>query len=307
MRRQWSSTCRQTERRSAYSYCVNLYIGVAAGVISVSLASIFIRLADAPPLTVAAYRMGIAAAVVGLASVAVGRGQFRTVRRTDLPLLAVSGLFLAAHFALWITSLSYTSIASSVLLVTTTPVFVAIAGHVFLADRVGRLTILAVLSSMAGGVIIAAGDWAEGERRLLGDVLALGGAIAVGGYMLVGRRVRASIPTLPYVTVVYGVAAVVLLLAAIAAGAPLLGLPGESYVWMAMAALAPQVVGHSLLNWALGHWPAVNIALAVRAEPVLASLLAIPILGEVPAWTALPGGALLLLGVSLAIRSDAPR
>ena len=269
-----------------------------------SLAAIFIRLADAPPLTVAAYRMGIAAIVVGAASLAV-RGQFTAVRRYDLLLLCLSGLFLAAHFALWITSLSHTSVASSVLFVTTTPVFVAVAGHFYLSDRVGWLTTLAVVVSVAGGVIIAAGDWAEGERHLYGDALAIGGAIVVAGYLLIGRRVRSTIPTLPYIAIVYAAAAVVLFAAAVGSGQQMLGLPAESYFWMATAALVPQVIGHSLINWALGYWPAVNITLAVRAEPVIAALVAIPVLGEIPAWTVLPGGALLLLGVYLAIRGEA--
>ena len=280
-----------------------LYVWVGVGVMSVSLASIFIRLADAPPLTVAAYRMCIATVIVGVTAGIAGRGGFAAVRRSDVPLLAGSGVFLAAHFALWITSLSHTSVASSVLLVTTTPVFVAMAAHLYSPDKIGRLTVLAVVVSLAGGAIVAGGDWVEGERRLLGDALALTGAVAVGGYLLVGRRVRGRIPTLPYVTIVYAVAAVVLLAAAIASGAPMLGLPAESYFWMAMAALIPQAVGHSLLNWALGYWPAVNVTLAVRAEPVLATLLAIPVLGEIPPWTVLPGGALLLLGVYIAVRS----
>ena len=284
-----------------------LYVWVGVGVLSVSLASIFIRLADAPPLTVAAYRMAIATAIVGVTAGIAGRGGFSAVRRSDIPLLTGSGIFLAAHFAFWITSLAHTSVASSVLLVTTTPVFVAVTAHFTSPDKVGRLTALAVVVSMAGGLIIAAGDWAEGERRLLGDALALAGAVAVAGYLLVGRRVRGRIPTLPYITIVYAVAAVVLLAAAVASGAPMLGLPVESYFWMAMAALLPQAVGHSLLNWALGYWPAVNVTLAVRAEPILATLMAVPVLGEVPPWTVLPGGGMLLLGVYIAVRSGEAR
>jgi len=284
---------------------VRVYLGVGVGVLSMSLAAIFIRLADAPPLTVAAYRMGIAAIVVGVMAGGAARHQFVTIRRPDLLLLVASGVFLAAHFALWITSLSHTSVASSVLFVTTTPIFVAVAGHYYLSDRLGWLTTAAVIVSIAGGVIIAAGDWAEGERHLYGDALALAGAVAVAGYLLVGRRVRSSIPTLPYIAVVYAVAAAVLIVSAVASGSQMLGLPAESYFWMAVAALVPQVIGHSLINWALGHWPAVNITLAVRAEPVIAALAAIPVLGEIPAWTVIPGGALLLVGVYLAIRSEA--
>ncbi|MCY4575553.1 MAG: DMT family transporter [Chloroflexi bacterium] len=284
---------------------MRVYLGVGVGVLSMSLAAIFIRLADAPPLTVAAYRMGIAAIVVGVMAGVAARHQFVTIRRPDLLLLVASGVFLAAHFALWITSLSHTSVASSVLFVTTTPIFVAVAGHYYLSDRLGWLTTAAVIVSLVGGVIIAAGDWAEGERHLYGDALALAGAVAVAGYLLVGRRVRSSIPTLPYIAVVYAVAAVVLIVGAVASGSQMLGLPAESYFWMAVAALVPQVIGHSLINWALGHWPAVNITLAVRAEPVIAALAAIPVLGEIPAWTVIPGGALLLVGAYLAIRSEA--
>ena len=284
---------------------MRVYLGVGFGVLSMSLAAIFIRLADAPPLTVAAYRMGIAAIVVGVLAGGVARHQFATIRRPDLLLLVGSGVFLAAHFALWITSLSHTSVASSVLFVTTTPIFVAVAGHFYLSDRLGWLTAAAVIVSIAGGVIIAAGDWAEGERHLYGDALALAGAVAVAGYLLVGRRVRSSIPTLPYIAVVYAVAAAVLIVGAVASGSQMTGLPMESYFWMATAALVPQVIGHSLINWALGHWPAVNITLAVRAEPVIAALAAIPVLGEIPAWTVIPGGALLLVGVYLVIHSEA--
>ncbi len=284
---------------------MKVYLGVAAGVLSMSLAAIFIRLADAPPLTVAAYRMGIAAAVVLALSAITSRHHLTAIQRSDGLLLIASGLFLAVHFALWITSLSHTSVASSVLFVTTTPVFVAIAGHLYLGDRLRWLTVIAVIVSIVGGVIIAAGDWVEGERHLYGDALALAGAVAVAGYMLVGRRVRSTIRTLPYITVVYTIAAAALLIGAIVTGSPMLGLPLESYFWMVVAALVPQVIGHSLINWALGYWPAVNVSLAVRAEPLLAAAVAIPVLGEIPAWTVLPGGALLLIGVYLAIRGEA--
>lgn len=287
---------------SAGSGAVYLWLGF--GVVCVSFASIFIRLADAPPLTVAAYRMSIAAVVVGVAAGVAARRRFAAIRPSDLPILAFSGVCLAAHFALWITSLSLTSVASSALFVTATPVFVAAAAHLLRVDRVGRLTALAVAVSISGGAVIALGDWDAGGRRLAGDALALGGAAAVGGYLLVGRRVRGRIPNLPYIAVVYAVAAVALLAFAAANGSPLTGLPLESYLWMALAALVPQVVGHTILNWALGYVPVTNLTLAVRAEPVLATLLAIPILDEIPPWTVVPGGALLLLGVYLAARSE---
>ncbi len=271
---------------------------------SVSVAAIFIRLAEAEPLTFAAYRLSLGAALVAVPTLLRSRAGLRALRRADMPLLVLSGLFLAAHFVLWITSLSLTSVASSVLLVTTTPVFVALASHLWLRERVGRLTAAAVALTLAGGAVLAAGGWAGEDRRVLGDGLALLAAVAVAGYILAGRRARSRIANLPYVTVVYTVTAVVLLVAAVGTGVPMLGLPAETYFWIAASALLPQAIGHTLLNWGLGHASATSVAMAVRAEPVIATLLAIVVLGEIPPWTVVPGGALVLAGVYLAIRAE---
>jgi len=271
-------------------------------VASVSVAAIFIRLAEAEPLTFAAYRLSLGAALVAVPTLLRSRAGLRALRRADMPLLVLSGLFLAAHFVLWITSLSLTSVASSVLLVTTTPVFVALASHLWLRERVGRLTAAAVALTLAGGAVLAVGG--GGEQRLLGDGLALLAAVAVAGYILAGRRARSRIANLPYVTVVYTVTAVVLLVAAVGTGVPMLGLPAETYFWIAASALLPQAIGHTLLNWGLGHASATSVAMAVRAEPVIATLLAIVVLGEIPPWTVVPGGALVLAGVYLAIRAE---
>jgi len=273
----------------------------------VSMAAIFIRLADTEPMTVAAWRMLMGAAIVAVPTLVTSRRAVFGLRRGEVLLLAGSAACLAVHFATWIASLSLTTVASSVLLVTTTPVFVAVASHFYLRDRIGRLTVAAIVVSLAGGGVLAAGDWDAGGRRLLGDGLALAGAVAVSGYLLVGRRVRGRIANLPYVTVVYSIAGGLLLVGALASGAPMLGLPLETYLWIGAAAVLPQAVGHSLLNWSLAHTSATNVTLAVRAEPVVSTLVAIPVLGEVPSWTVAPGGALLLLGVYLAVRADVSR
>ena len=281
-----------------------LYIWLAIGVASVSLGPITIRLADAEPLSVASLRMLFGTLLVVLPTLVKARRELSALNRRDLGLLAISGLFLAGHFAFWVTSLDLTSVASSVLLVTTTPVFVAIASRIWFREHVGKLTVAAIVLSMAGGAMLSFGDWDGDGRRLLGDTLALLGAVSIGGYMLVGRGVRHRMSNLPYVTVVYAVAAGVLLIGALATGQPLVGLPAEAYFWIFMSALIPQAIGHSLLNWSLAHVSATNVSLAVRAEPIVATLLAIPVLGEVPAWTVVPGGALVMLGVYLAIQSE---
>jgi drug/metabolite transporter (DMT)-like permease len=284
-----------------------VYAWLGVGVASVSAAAIFIRLADTEPMTIAAYRMTLAAAFVAVPALVRSRRELRGLDPGDVAVLSLAGLFLAAHMAFWITSLSLTSVASSVLLVTTAPVFVAVASHFFLRERVRQATVIAVVLSLAGGGVLAIGNWDGDGRRLLGDGLALAGAVAVAVYMIVGRRVRGHIGTLPYVTVVYTAAAVVLLALALGSGAPMLGLSVETYLWMGLAALLPQAIGHSLLNWSLAHVSATNVSIAVRGEPIVATLVAIPVLGEVPAWTVVPGGVLVMAGVYLAVRSEAAR
>jgi drug/metabolite transporter (DMT)-like permease len=286
-----------------------VYAWLAVGVASVSGAAIFIRLADdAEPLAIAAYRMLIGAAFVAIPTLLRSRRELFGVGRRDLVLLALSGLFLAGHFASWITSLTLTSVASSVLLVTMTPVFIAIVSHFWLHDRVRPATSLAIGISLAGGAVLAFGEWDGASRRLAGDALALGGAVMVGTHMLIGRRVRGrGMGNLPYSTIVYTIAAVALLIAVLVARVPMLGLSPETYFWIAMAAILPQAIGHSLVNWTLGHISATNVSLAILAEPIIAIALALLVLSETPAWTVVPGGVLIMLGVYLAIRSDTQR
>ena len=283
-----------------------LYAVLGLGVASVSVAAILIRLADAEPLTVAAYRMGIAALLVSGFAMARARSQFRRLTWEDGRWLALSGGLLAIHFAGFIGSLDLTSVASSVFLITTAPLFVAVGSHWGLRERVRPLVGGVVLLSLAGGAVLAGGDWRGGEQSLQGDGLALLGGLAAAGYLLVGRRVRRRMPLLPYISVVHIVAAVLLLSAALAAVSPLTGYPFSSYGWMTLVALIPQVIGHSSLNWALAHLNATVVSLSVRTEPLIATALAVPVLDEVPRWTVFPGGLLILVSVYLAVRVGAP-
>jgi drug/metabolite transporter (DMT)-like permease len=281
-----------------------VYAWLAVGVASVSAVAIFIRLADTNPITFAAYRMLMAAAIVAVPTLLRARGELFGLKRADLLLLSVSGLFLATHFAVWTASLSLTSVASSVLLVTMSPIFVAAGSLLFLREHVRPLTVAAIVISLAGGIVLAFGDLDWNDRRLLGDGLALSGAVIVGTHLVIGRKARRTVGNLPYITVVYVAAAIALLAGALISGAPMLGLPAETYFWIFITALVPQAIGHSLLNWSLAHVSATNVALAVRAEPIVATLVAIPVLGETPSWTVIPGGALILLGVYLALKGE---
>ena len=206
------------------------------------------------------------------------------------------------HFWAWILSLEYTSVASSVVLVTTSPFLVAIASRAFFGEPIHRYTFAGIAVGIAGGVILALGDASGGESEIWGDLLAFAGAVAIVGYMLAGRRLRRHVPALSYNSAVYSVTAVILLIAAMLAGDPFTGYTPQTYLWLVMVALVPQVIGHSLLNWSLAHVTATAVAIAVMAEPVIATAAAVIILGEAPPLTSVLGGVLILSGIYVAMR-----
>lgn len=274
-----------------------VYGGLALGVSAVSSAAVIIRLADAPSLTIAAYRLALAAVVVVPLGLAFEWGALSSLTRRQWGLVLAAAVSLAAHFAFWIASLEHTSVASSVVIVTANPVLVAIGAALFLRERSSPRVLAGIGVALAGGVVIAVGDWDLGDRRLFGDLLALLGAVAVAVYYIAGRSLRERLSILGYIAPVYGLAAVILVAAALATGARLTGFGVEVYGWLVLLALLPQLVGHSSLNWSLGYLPATLVATAVMAEPVVASLLAWAVLDEAPPVASVAGGALVLAGV----------
>ena len=284
-----------------------VYGGLALGVSAVSSAAVIIRLADAPSLTIAAYRLALAAVVVVPLGLAFEWGALASLTRRQWGLVLAAAICLAAHFAFWIASLEHTSVASSVVIVTSNPVIVAIGAALFLRERSSPRVLAGITVAVAGGVVIAVGDWDLGDRRLFGDLLAFLGAVAVAGYYIAGRSLREHLSILGYIAPVYGAAAVILVVAALATGAKLTGFGVEVYGWLVLLALLPQLVGHSSLNWSLGYLPATLVATAVMAEPIGASLLAWAVLDEAPPVASVAGGALVLAGVFTTLTGGRPR
>jgi len=280
------------------------YLVLALGVVSVSFAAIFIRLADAPVLVIAAYRLMLASLIINPIACAHSRYELLHLIKAGLTLPLLSGVLLALHFVLWIASLSYTTVASSVVLVTANPVFVALASHFLFREKLSRQVIIGIAVCLAGAALIGYGDWTLGLKALFGDLLALLGAIAVAGYYLIGRRLRQTTDTLSYASIVYSSAALVLLLSALALRYPLLGYSSTTYVMLVLLALIPQTVGHLSLNWSLRFVSATLVAIAVLGEPVGATVLALAILHEVPTLTQVLGGILILSGIFVAFHKS---
>jgi drug/metabolite transporter (DMT)-like permease len=234
----------------------------------------------------------------------VRRSELRTLTRREWGYALGAGLLLALHFATWITSLAHTSVVASVALVTTHPIFVGLASHLLLRERLSRDMLAALVITIAGSVVIGLGDLGKGTHRLWGDVLALLGAVAASGYFLIGRRLRARLSLLAYVFPVYCSAAVVLILVVLLSGLPVLPQRQETWLWLLLLALGPQILGHSSLNWALRYLSATYVTVAVLGEPIGATLLAWWLLGEQPSYWALAGGALILVGIAIASRAE---
>ena len=260
-------------------------------------------------MAVGAWRLALAALLLTPWALPRARQEWPSLLRSDVAKLVLSGLVLAIHFATWLMSLSYTTVASSVILVSTNPVFVALISHFVLAprgwgERLGRAAAFGIAVAVLGMVVVSYGDLSLREGALWGDALALFGAVAAAVYFLLGRALRQKLSTIAYVWPCYGVAGITLILFSVVGRIPLGGYPRETYVVFSLLALLPQILGHSAFNWALGHFSPTFVSLAILGEPIGATLLARVILSEVPEPTFLIGGPLILMGIYLASRQE---
>ena len=279
------------------------YVGVGVGVFTASTAAILIRLAQgagAHSLVIAAWRLSFATLILTPIAWFKCRDDLRTLTRREVAALLVSGVFLAIHFASWITSLAYTSVAASVVLVSTYPIFVGLVSQWVFRERPSRQMVAAMVVTLAGSTVIGLGDWGKGTHRLWGDLLALIGAGAGAGYFLIGRRLRARLPLLVYVFPVYGTAAVTLMVWTLLSVFPPTPQNPQAWVWIFLMTLGPQLLGHSSLNWALRYLSATYVTLATLMEPIGSALLAWLVLGETPSVWAVVGGGVTLAGVAVA-------
>lgn len=271
------------------------YLVLTIALLAVSLGAIFVRLADAAPLAIAAWRLGIACLVV-LPVAAAARPAAPPGRAVALA--AGAGALLALHFATWIASLDYTTIARSVLLVSTAPIWVAVIEAALGRGIPARAMLAALAAAIAGAVVV--GSEGLGGHASTGDLLAIAGAIAMAGYLLLSREAQTVLPFRTYLGIAYGTAAGLLWIAVLATGTTALGFTASTWWALAGMALVSQLVGHGGYNWALRHLAPLFVAIVLIGEPVLASLLGWWLLGEEPGWRTAAGGILILAGIALA-------
>jgi drug/metabolite transporter (DMT)-like permease len=271
-------------------------------ILAVSTASIMIRLSAAPPLAIATYRMILSTLIlIPLFVLGGGHRTFMDLGWREKGSLVIVGIILAFHFASWITSLTFTSVASSVVFVHVDPIFVAIVSHFWFNERITRRTLLGIILGFLGATLIAVGDAGLGEMNLYGDALALIGAIMLGIYILSGRRIRQRLDLVNYVTPVYATSAIVLFLGSVITGTKLTGYGFEDKGIFLMIAIVPMIFGHTVYNWALKYISAPIVSISLLGEPFGATILAYLLLGESPGITTIIGGVITMMGILLTI------
>jgi drug/metabolite transporter (DMT)-like permease len=281
---------------------------LALAVAGVSVAAPLVRLSSAHPVSIAFWRLVISLAVLAVALVFTrGWRAWRRLSRRDLAVSAAAGGALAIHFWSWNTSLLYTSIAASVILVNLQPAIVAVLSSLWLRETPTPRQRIGIAIAMVGAAAVAVAGTADASRGgtlpLLGNALALVGAVTAALYYLSGRRLRAHLDLVPYVSLVYGACLVVLLLIALTVDAPLWPQPRREWAIFAGLAVGPMLLGHTGMNWALGHLPAYVVNITVLGEPVGAILLGalVPGIREVPTLAVLLAGSVVIIGILMAL------
>lgn len=288
---------------------IHPYAGIALGLLAVSAASVIVKLIQnehVPSLVISAYRLTLASLALAPLALARHRDELLKLTRRDLVLIAIAGIFLALHFATWIESIRFTTIASSTVLVSTSPIFVGILSWILLREKLSRMLIIGLVITVVGGALIGFADAAgmpsaaSAPDPLKGNILAIAGAIAVAVYLLIGRSIRSKLSLIPYIFVCYGAAAITLLIAILITGQNFFGYTATAYVGLILLAIFPQLIGHSSFNWALRYLSATYVSITVLGEPIGSTILAFFIFKQQPPELTLIGGVIILIGILIA-------
>jgi drug/metabolite transporter (DMT)-like permease len=296
-------------------------LGLFFGIMAVSTASIFIRFAQvqAPSLVIAAGRLSIATLLLSPFVISKSWHEIKAIPKRTFGFLVLAGLFLGLHFATWITSLEYTSVASSVVLVATAPLWVALLSPLFLKEKINSAVFVGLIISLVGSIIvginsachftgghlacISVGSLFEG-KVIIGNLLALAGALFASGYLMAGRRVRSTLSLLTYTFLVYGIAAVVLIILVAVSGTPVVAYSTPTWIWIVLLAVVPQLIGHSTFNYFLKTLSAAFVSIALLGEPIGTIILAYLFLHESPSFLEVGGGLLILVGIFIASKGN---
>ncbi|THE62826.1 DMT family transporter [Salinadaptatus halalkaliphilus] len=269
-------------------------------IFAASTSAILVRWSVAPSSVAAFYRVVFTTAIVAPIALVRYREEFGRLSWRDLGVAIVAGIALAIHFGAWFESLNHTSVAASVTLVQSQPIFVALGAALVLGERVSRETVVGIGIAIVGAAAMSLGDAGQAplsDATMYGNALALLGAITVAGYVLAGRSIRQRVSLFPYVTVVYTACALTLLVVVGVQGHDYVAYPAREWLLFLGMAIGPGVFGHTVINWVLKHLESVVVSVAWLGEPVGATILALVLLAEIPDVITVGGGLVVLVGI----------
>ena len=277
-------------------------VALGVAIAAVSTSAILVRWSDAPAVVLAFYRVLLTTLLVVPFVFTRYRGDFSAFEPRDLLLATLTGAALAIHFAAYFESLAWTSVAASVTLVQSQPIFVAIGAAVLLREQIGARKAFGIAVAVAGMATMSIGEFLTGAaiagaRPLYGNSLAVLGAVMAAIYVLVGRSLRQRVAVVPYVLVVYTACSLTLLLVAVGQGLPLVGSGRREWILFFALAVGPGLFGHTVVNWALEHVESSVVSVSLLGEPVGATILALLLLAEIPGATTVGGGVIVLVGI----------
>jgi len=268
------------------------YLLIFIGIVSLSFAAIFIRMSNSEPLAIATFRMGISSIIL-LPFYFIKKRNL--ISKNDLKFFFLSGLFLALHFYTWITSLRFTSIMSSTVLVTTNPIFVSIFSYFLFKKKIKKRTFLAIILSIIGIILMSYGF--SFSTNLKGNLLALFGALFASLYIISDYYLRKKYDLIDIVFPVYLVSFLILLSLSLSLNIKLYPLPLKEYFLFFLIALIPQVIGHSIINYSLKFFSPIFISLAILGEPLGATIFGIIFFKEIPKVLEIIGGLFIITGI----------
>ena len=276
---------------------------IPVAVLAVSFAAIFIRLSNAHPISIAFYRMFFSTLTL-LFFIPYYKDEIKSLNKKDWLVLLSAGIFLAVHFASWISSLNYTSVASSVVLVTAHPLVVSWISGWHLDEKTSKKAYLAIIVALFGVFVMTYSDYSVTPTALFGDFLAIIGMFAVAAYIIRGREMRKRMSVVPYSFIVYGFSTVFLAIFSIGFSTSFKIYPPREYLLFLALALIPTMFGHTLYNWALKYVRAKVVSISLLGEPIGSSILAFFILSEIPPYLTIIGAAITLFGIYLSVKYD---
>lgn len=283
---------------------INPYFVIAIGVVSVSSSAIFVKLATAESAIIAFYRLMISVLLMLPLFLMKYRMELTKVKKMDWLLASTAGIFLAFHFILWFESLTYTSVASSTVLVTLQPIFAFAGAYFFYKERFSVKAILSGVVAVLGSLLISWGDFKVSGLALIGDMLAIIACGLITAYLLLGQTVRKRLSSIIYTFIVYSASTITLFIYAWAAGNSFGPYPASDWIYFILLAIFPNLLGHSLFNWSLRWVSTTTISMAILLEPIGAALLAYWLLGETIQWTQAVGGAIILASLMIFLRDE---